>query len=401
MTKKFQSSRSKVASVFSSRTNWQRHPNRLSQVLERRRREGAPIYDLTISNPTDAGFTYPSAEILGALARGVGVPYAPDPLGLKPAREAIAAYYAGKNISVSPDHIVLTASTSEAYGWLFMLLCDAGDNVLAPVPSYPLFEYLARLHDVELRTYHLRYDGAWHIDFDSLAQSVTSRTRACILVSPHNPTGAVLRRDELAWLSRFAQAHNIALIADEVFTDYRLVEDSRQVTSTAGNEGALTCTLNGISKLCGLPQWKLGWIVVSGPDAQRQEALRRLEFIADTFLSVNTPVQVALPELLRLGVSVRDEIQHRVRENYHFLKMAIPVGSSASILTTEGGWYAVLRVPRTLSDEDRAIALLDNFGVYLFPGYFFDFDESGFLVISLLAEPAILQSGVEAIRRAL
>ncbi len=385
--------------MFSSRTNWHRHPNKLSQLLQERRRQGTPVYDLTISNPTEAGFEYPLRDILSLPVQDAIGRYTPHPLGAAPAREAVASYYYSKNIHIAPSNIVLTASTSEAYGWLFMLLCEAGANVLVPTPSYPLFEFLARLHDVEIHPYHLRYDGEWHIDFDSVQRSLTDTTRAIVVVSPHNPTGMFLKQDELQEMNRIASENGLALIVDEVFSEYSLGACERRVVSTAANDAVLTFTLNGISKLCGLPQMKLGWIVASGPDAHRQEALQRIEIVADTFLSVNTPAQVALPQLLELGKSVRAQIQERVRANYLHLMNAVSVGSSVSALRAEAGWYAILKMPRTRSDEEWAIRLLDESGVYVFPGYFFDFAESGFLVISLLTPPEILQMGMDKLFR--
>ncbi len=383
--------------MFSSRTNWHHHPNKLSQLLEERRRQGKPIYDLTISNPTEAGVEYPSGEILSALSQAAGLHYAPHPLGAATAREAVASYYASRNIPVSSSTIVLTASTSEAYGWLFMLLCESGANVLVPVPSYPLFDFLARLHDVETRSYRLHYDGEWHIDFDSVERALTPTTRAIVAVSPHNPTGMFLKYEELQRLNRIAVENAVALIVDEVFSEYGLDVDERRVVSTASNDAVLTFTLNGISKVCGLPQLKLGWIAVSGPDAQQQEALHRIEIIADTFLSVNMPVQVALPALLEIGERVRAQIHDRLRKNYRYLVSCVSRGAPVSVLQTEGGWYAVLKVPRTCSEEEWAIRLLSESGVYVFPGYFFDFPENGYLVISLLPEPTILEQGMAAV----
>jgi hypothetical protein len=383
--------------LFSSRTDWHRHPNTLAQLLEARLRRGEPIIDLTVSNPTEAGFDYPARDILEALSQPASLQYTPHPFGLLAAREAVAAYYASRTISCTASQIVLTASTSEAYAWLFMLLCEAGELVVVPSPSYPLFEYLARMHHVQVRSYRLLYDGEWHIDVDSLRRAVSPSTKAIVVVSPHNPTGMFLKREELAELTAIAARHGLALIVDEVFSEYAFAADERRMTGAVQEHHVLTFTLNGISKLCGMPQLKLGWIVVGGPEPQQQEALRRLEIIADTFLSVNTPVQVALPQLMKAGERVRGQIHERVRMNYQLLTKAVPAGSPVSVLRTEGGWYAVLRMPRTRSDEEWAIRLLDGSGVYVFPGYFFDFAESGFLVVSLLTNPDVLQKGIEEV----
>lgn len=382
--------------MFSSRTEWPVNANRLALLLMERRKQGRPVLDLTVSNPTEVGFEYPSQEILAALAKPEVLSYRPHPLGALHARKAIAAYYRTKGTQLRADRIVLTASTSEAYGWLFMLLCEAGENVLVPIPSYPLFEHLARLHDVELRPYHLRYDGAWHIDFDSVNRALTERTRACIVVTPHNPTGVFLKRTELERLNAVAGERGFALIVDEVFGDYAFGEDGERVVTTATNEAVLTFTLNGISKSCGLPQMKVGWIVVGGPSAVCDEALQRLEMIADTFLSVSTQVQEALADFLRIGERIRAQILRRVKENYMHLRDKLG-GSAVSVLRAEGGWYAVLRVPRTVSDEEWALRLLADAGVYVFPGFFFDFRDSGSLIVSLLTKRDDLARGVEAI----
>ncbi|HXG00396.1 MAG TPA: pyridoxal phosphate-dependent aminotransferase [Bacteroidota bacterium] len=382
--------------MFSSRTEWPLSANRLSLLLEERRKQGKPVLDLTVSNPTDVGLEYPSQEILSALSKPEVLSYRPHPLGALHAREAVAAYYRARGVRLPADRIVLTASTSEAYGWLFMLLCEARDSVLVPIPSYPLFEHLARLHDVELRPYHLRYDGAWHIDFESVNQALTERTRACIVVTPHNPTGVFLKKAELEQLNAVAGERGFALIVDEVFGDYAFGEDEDRVVTTATNEAALTFTLNGVSKSCGFPQMKVGWIVVSGPSALRHEALQRIEMIADTFLSVSTQVQEALADFLRIGESIRAQILRRVKENYMHLRDKLGA-SAVSVLVAEGGWYAVLRVPRTVSDEEWAVRLLADAGVYVFPGFFFDFPDSGFLIVSLLTKPDDLSRGVEAI----
>ncbi len=389
--------------MFSSRTNWHRQQNKLSQLLDARRNSGKVIYDLTISNPTDAGFRYPSNEILSALSQPQSLHYSPDPKGMLSAREAVAEYYAAKGIRVQPSDVILTSSTSEAYSFLFKLLCNAGDEVLVPIPSYPLFEFLTQLNDVRIRPYHLRYDGEWHVDFDSVRDAITSSTRAIVVVSPHNPTGMFLKSEEHRALSAAAMQHGLALIVDEVFSEYgkddRRVRSTQRVgSSTASNSDVLTFTLNGISKLCGLPQLKLGWIVVSGNEEAKNEALHRLEIIADTFLSVNTPVQVALSQLMEVGEVVREQIRERVQTNFSFIKLTIE-HSPLSVLSTEGGWYAVLKIPSTKTEEEWALKLLDDAGVYVFPGYFFEFRENGYLVVSLLGERDVFKNGMEAIAR--
>lgn len=367
-------------------------------MLAEQRRQGRDIADLTASNPTEEGIAYPSEAILEALALPGSLRYTPDPFGLPQAREAVEQYYASKNIIRRASEIVLTSGTSEAYAWLLTMLCDVGDDILVPVPSYPLFDYLARLHDVDVRSYQLRYDGEWHIAWDSVEQALTKRTRAIVLVNPHNPTGMFIKRDELARLNQIAEQHRLALIVDEVFAEYGRGEDDRRVTSTAANERVLTFTLNGISKLCGLPQMKIGWLLVSGPPALREEALQRLEIVADTFLSVNTPVQVALPQLLQLGDRVRAAIQVRLLDHYVYIEQAFSANSPITLLNSEGGWYAVLKIPQTKTEEKWAMQLLSEEGVLVYPGYYFDFVENGYLVISLLTRSESFRKGIDVIR---
>jgi aspartate/methionine/tyrosine aminotransferase len=380
--------------VFASRTNWQRQPNQLSQLIEEKRQSLSPILDLTRSNPTECGFRYPEERILSALSHPAALQYHPDPRGALPARETIAKYYHDHGQPVDASRIVLTASTSEGYAFVFRLLCESGDDVLVPVPSYPLFEYLAQLSDVTLRPYQLRYDGEWHVDLRSVEGALTSSTKAIIIINPHNPTGMFLKKPELASLSALAATRNCALIVDEVFADYGFAGAMPKIARTAAHENALTFTLNGISKLAGLPQLKLGWIAVSGPRALREEALARLEILADTYLSVNTPAQVALPELLASGEIVREAIKTRTINNYHFVRESIRDTSVCTALQSEGGWYGILQVPRTRSGDEWAIALLKNTGVYVHPGYFFEFQEDNVLVLSLLTPADDFREGV-------
>lgn len=368
--------------MFSNRTNWDRQPNRLTELLETRRASGKPVYDLTISNPTELGIEYPEKDILGAVANPQALHYQPEPKGLLSAREAICQYYREKDLPVDPSTILLTAGTSEAYSLIFKLLCNVGESILVPKPSYPLFDYLAQVNDVKLRDYRLFYDGGWQLDMD---RDSANGTKAMAVVNPHNPTGAFLKRQEYREIARVAQENNLALMVDEVFLDYPLAGDDRRFGSTAGATDALTFTLNGLSKLAGLPQMKLGWIVVSGAPLLVTEAMARLEILSDTFLSVNSPVQAALPELMKAGARVRSHILKRVRSNYETLRAAAR-NTPCSVLRVEGGWYAIVRVPQTKSDEEWAIQLLEEAGVYVFPGYFFDFVEHQYLIMSLLPD---------------
>lgn len=383
--------------MFSSRFPREFQPNRLTQALEARRREGAPILDLTESNPTRAGFAYPP-EIVRAFDDPAALLYEPAPAGRPAAREAIAAYYAARGQRVEPERILLTASTSEAYAYLFKLLTDPGDQVLVPRPSYPLFECLASLESVEVRSYPLSYHGRWAIDLEALEAAVTDRTRAVIVVNPNNPTGHFLKHSELEYLQRLCAARRLALIADEVFSDYGFGSDPERVVSLAGVEDCLTFSLSGLSKSAGLPQMKLGWMVVSGPASSRAHAWERLEWIADAYLSVGTPVQHAAARLLVAGEGVQQQIRQRTWENLQFARQTL-AGSCATALAVEGGWYLVLQVPRVRTGEEWALELLARCHTLVQPGYFYDFDSEAFLVISLLTEPAAFREGLARVTR--
>jgi alanine-synthesizing transaminase len=381
--------------VFSSRLNWSLRPNRLSALLEEKRAAGADVLDLTESNPTRAGFAYPQAEILTALADTDALRYHPSPRGLDSAREAVAGYYRDRGTKILVENILLTASTSEAYAYLFKLLANPGDEILAPRPSYPLFEFLADLESVHIRQYPLRYDGVWHVDFDALEQAITPRTRAIVVVNPNNPTGSFLKRAELDVLDSLAAERGLAILSDEVFRDYAFADEGDRVSTLAGERQALTFSMSGLSKIAGLPQMKLGWIVASGP--RRAEALEALELIADTYLSVSTPVQVALSRLLALSGGIMEQIRQRTASNLARLRETM-LGSAATLLRTEGGWYAVLQVGRSRSEEDWTLKLLGESNVLVQPGFFFDFESEAFLVLSLLPEPAKFAEGVSRLR---
>ena len=380
--------------MFSTRTAWSLEPNPLARLVAARRAAGVPLTDLTVSNPTECGFTYDTAGILAALADPAQGRYAPSPQGAPAARAAIAAYYAERGIEVDPAHVVLTASTSEAYAWCFKLLADPGDAVLIPSPSYPLFDYLAGLESVQTRPYPLRYDGEWHIDFPALEAALTPRTRAVVVVHPNNPTGSFLKRAEYTRLAALCRAHGLAIICDEVFSDYAAAADPARMPSLAGTEEVLTFVLNGLSKVAGLPQMKLGWIVVSGPMADRAAALARLEVVADTYLSVGTPVQLALPWLLAGSGALRAQIQARVATNRRALDTILTGDLPAHALPAEGGWYAIVRLPAAHSEDAWALALLDRQNVLAQPGYFYDLPVPPALVLSLLPPPTLFASGV-------
>jgi len=384
--------------VFSSRLNWNLRPNRLSALLEEKRAAGADVLDLTESNPTRAGLAYPQAEILAALADADALRYHPSPRGLDSAREAVTGYYRDRGTQIPMNNILLTASTSEAYSYLFKLLANPGDEILAPRPSYPLFEFLADLESVHIRQYPLRYDGVWHVDFDALEHTITPRTRAIVVVNPNNPTGSFLKRAELDVLDSLAAERGLAILSDEVFRDYAFAGEPNLVSTLAGDRRALTFSMSGLSKIAGLPQMKLGWVVASGPRCP--QALDALELIADTYLSVSTPVQVALPRLLGLSGSILNEIRRRTAENLAHLRETM-LGSAATLLRTEGGWYAVLQVPRTRTEEEWTLKLLGDLDVLVQPGFFFDFESEAFLVLSLLPDANTFAEGVSRLRSSL
>ena len=412
--------------MFSQRTGWNTSPNRLTRALARRRASGAPVIDLTESNPTRCGFQFDQQMIAAALAEGAAARYAPDPLGLLSAREAAADYYAESGVSISPAQIVLTTGSSEAYSFAFRLLADSGDEVLVPSPSYPLFDFLADINDVQAIRYPLgnEYgaDLGWRTDLEELEARITRRTRAVVTVSPNNPTGCYVRQTEQDLLVQLALRRRMALIADEVFRDFawggdvasaggpewpgsteragsaERAESTGRAESVAGVTDCLTFTLNGLSKLCALPQMKLGWMVVNGPEELVWPALERLEVLADTYLSVGTAVQHAAPVLLAQRPAIQQELLERIRGNLEHLDQCAE-GSACSRLAAEGGWYAVLRVPETLDDEEWALRLMEEEGVYVHPGHLFHFSGGSYLVLSLIAGQESFAQGVGRLLR--
>jgi aspartate/methionine/tyrosine aminotransferase len=369
----------------------------LTRALEEHRRSGKELFDLTASNPTTCGFAYPEHEILAALADPRGLVYRPESKGLREAREAVAEYYVGREgfsgpiQRVDPERILLTSGTSEAYSHIFRLLFEAGDEILVPAPSYPLFEFLADLADIRLVPYPLLYDHGWQIDFASLRGAITPRTRAVLVVHPNNPTGSFVKPREAAELADICAAQEMAIVADEVFLDY--TSGTTPAQTFAFSEEALTFTLSGLSKISLLPQMKLAWTVVSGPEAAVQNAIERLEIIADTYLSPSTPVQLALPKFLSLRHSMQVQLRQRIFANLSFLHGVLRESKSLVRLDREGGWYAILRVPVTATDEDLTLALLERFSVLVHPGHFFNFSREGFLVVSLIAQEAEFLEG--------
>lgn len=375
---------------FSKRTDWNSEETELARAHRRRVSAGLYIADLTASNPTHCGFAYP-ASLLQALTDPRALDYDPHPKGSFNAREAVSSYYLGHGLTVHPDQIVLTVSTSEAYSFLFHLFSDPGDEILIPQPSYPLFDFLAGLCDVRLKTVSLLYHDGWQIDAEALRRAITPQTRAIVLVHPNNPTGHFTKAWEAEELAGLCREFSLALIVDEVFLDYALGGPSWSFAR--GLEGVAVFVVSGLSKIAGLPQMKAAWIVAAGPNQVQTEALTRLEIIADTFLSMNGPVQCALPIWLDARSGIQEQIRSRVSMNLAELDRLLTRAPAAHRLRIEGGWYAVLRIPALVPDEVTAMALLEH-GVWVHPGYFFGFPESGWLVVSLLAQAEEFQTGV-------
>jgi len=378
--------------MFSRRSQYESEQNVLSLALTARRAAGLPVCDLTQSNPTLTDLPYDRTRLLAALSDARSLRYEPASFGLPAARGAVQGLQRARGFELPIEQIVLTSSTSEAYGFLFKLLCDAGDELLIPQPSYPLFEHLAALEQVRAVSYELAYDGSWHIDFDSLARKKSARTRAIVVVNPNNPTGSFLKRDELKRLTELG----LPIISDEVFSSFALGPDARRVDSVLSADAALVFALDGLSKLAALPQLKLAWLCAAGPRPLLTEALSRLELIADTFLSPNTPVQHALPEILGARLPVERALNARIAKNFALLVAKLS-GTAATPLFLEGGWYAVLRLPALLTEAEWVLTLLEQDGVLTQPGWFYDFSGGAQLVLSLITEEAPFALGVSRI----
>jgi len=383
--------------MFSDRTDWKLTRNRLTETLDEVRARGARVLDLTLSNPTRAGLHYDEPRILQSLASPQAMDYDPQPKGLPSARSAVADYYQAEHgINVNPERVILTTSTSEGYSFVFRLLCNPGDELLVPKPSYPLFEFLADLQDVKLMPYLLIYDHGWQMDFPSLRNAVTKRTRGVIVVHPNNPTGSYVQAQERVALGGFCQEHELALISDEVFLDY--AHNEAPQPSFAAHEDVLSFTLSGVSKISALPQMKVAWILTGGPSALAEAAQARLEVIADTYLSINAPIQWATRELLHQRHNIQRQLLGRVLANLAELDRQLARQKTCQRLSVEGGWYAVLRVPVTRTDEELAVDLLRHKSVLVHPGHFYDFPSDGYLVLSLITQQADF---AEALQRVL
>ncbi|HEY1468992.1 MAG TPA: pyridoxal phosphate-dependent aminotransferase [Candidatus Acidoferrum sp.] len=379
--------------MFSQRTNWKLSPNRFTQALEAIRASGTKLLDLSVSNPTECGLQYNADAILSAFQNPNALSYDPQPKGLLAAREEVAHYYLREHhVSVNPESIILTTSTSEAYSYVFRLLCNPQDEILVPKPSYPLFDFLADLQDAVLVPYSLEYAHGWLVDFQSVIRALSARTRAILLVHPNNPTGSYLQAEEVQQLNAICRERNLALITDEVFLDYSFTGTAPR--SFTANQDALTFTLSGLSKIAALPQMKVAWVATTGPDSLVHPALDRLEVIADTYLSLNAPTQWAIPALFEQRRSLQPQLVQRIRENRANLQKLVSSQPACELLDADAGWYAVLRVPARCSDEDLVIELLQKQHVVIHPGHFYDFPKDGFLVLSLITPTEIFQEGI-------
>jgi alanine-synthesizing transaminase len=377
---------------WSIRTQWDLAETPWAQHLARLRAAGVPLWDLTASNPTRCGFAYDTASILAPLQDAAALIYEPDPKGLRSAREAVSRYYRDHGATVDPEQLFLTTSTSEAYSFLFRLLCDPGDEVLIGQPGYPLFDFLAQLDDVRLIPYELFYDHGWHLDLEALRQRITPRTRAITIVHPNNPTGHFTQPAERAALEALCLAHNLALIVDEVFLDYSLTAQGRERSFATGPHPIPTFVLSGLSKVAALPQMKAAWIACFAA-----EALPRMEVIADTFLSMSAPIQCALPAWLQQRAALQQQIHQRLRTNLATLDTILSRQTLVTRLAVEAGWYAVLRIPQLQAQEQTALDLLLERGVVVHSGGFFGFSGQGWLVVSLLGPAQEFAGGIEAI----
>jgi alanine-synthesizing transaminase len=376
---------------FSSRFKRQLAENKLTQLLRLKREEHAAVVDLTVSNPTAVGFRYNAERLLEPLVDPANLTYEPSPTGLESARAAVAGYYRELGHTVDPERIVLTSSTSEGYSYLFKLLTDPGDELLAPRPSYPLFDFLAEMEHVRLRPYRLSYDGRWRIDFDSLERALTERSRTVLVVNPNNPTGSFVGENEAAKLVGFCREAGLTLIADEVFIDFSLV---REVQSLVAYDNSQSIIVSGLSKLAGLPQMKLAWIVLGGSPSQVKAMKDRLEIISDTYLSVSTPAQRAAPHWLQSRRGFQQDLISRLRQNVAYLRK-MTAGSPCELLHVEGGWSAIVRLPRTRSEEEWALTLLELDNVHVQPGYFYDFESEAYVVVSLITPPERFREGCQ------
>lgn len=380
--------------VFSKRTDWSGGQNRLSFLTERLQKEGRDLIDLTLTNPTSCGFRSQNQTLLESFKSAENLAYQPDPRGLFCAREAVSRYYADKKIKVSPERIFITSSTSEAYAFCLKLLLNTDDRAAVPAPSYPLLESLAVLNDARLFRYCLEHKERWRIEREAFGDK--TEFKALCVINPNNPTGNFVRSEEKVILNTLCQERGSSLISDEVFLDF-VIDQNAEPLSFADNDEVLTFTLSGISKILGLPQMKLSWIVVSGPERQVNEALRRLEIMADATLSASTPSQNALNTWMQRRSEIQSEISERICQNYRLLKEIFKDRKELTVLGVEGGWQAVIRTDVGMDDETLALKFLEKAGVWIHPGYLYDFKEGEYFVVSLLPSSPNLREGLRRI----
>ncbi|RCK72845.1 MAG: putative aminotransferase [Ignavibacteriae bacterium] len=380
--------------MFSKRTSWDLKVNRITELLNQYLSNAENIINLTESNPTLVDLNY-SEKILKPLNNLQNLIYSPDPKGLIGTRESICRYYEQKGIDLNPEDLVLTSGSSEAYNYIFRLITEPGDEILVPAPSYPLLSHLSQINDIVLKSYRLIYDGEWHIDFDSMKKSLSPKTKILICINPNNPTGSYVKRFEYEKVIKMAIANNLIIVSDEVFWDYKILEDTASIISFSNCQEVPNFTINGISKLLVLPQMKLGWIIINGPADFKKEALNRIEIISDTFLSVNIPSQNALSDWFYTMNDIHYDLKRRIKENYNFLVQKINSDIPVQLFNIEGGWNAILRLPNIYKDEQWVEMFLNDCGVYVHPGYFYDFEYDSCIVLSLIVSPHKFQKGIE------
>ena len=386
--------------MFSKRFDYNTEENKLSKLLSDKKKSGIKLLDLTESNPTKAGFNYQNEKILESISHPDSLLYNPNPKGLLSARTSIKSYYKNFGVNINEENIFLASATSEAYSFVFKLLTDPFDEILIPSPGYPLFSFISELESVSIKYYNLKYFGldGFKIDFNSLNSQLSDKTKAIVVVNPNNPTGNYLKKNDLNELIKICKNKNISLICDEVFLDFNIDKEKDEIISTSGVNEIQTYTLSGISKVCGLPQLKLSWIIINGQKEICEVAKTKLEIIADTYLSVGTPIQLALQALLENRFYIQKQISDRIKSNYNFLKTIFPNDDRISILKTEGGWYSILRISENVDEEKLAFDLLDKQNVYIHPGYYFDFEEEGCIIVSLLTQQNTIKEGITRIK---
>jgi len=383
--------------MFSNKFNFDFSENELSKLLSKKKKEGRLVLDLTQSNPLNSGIGYEKEKILNSLISGNTFSYNPSPKGLCSAREAVSEYYRQAGFNVDSENIFLTSGTSEAYSYLFKLLCNPGEEILVPQPSYPLIDTIAEIENVKSVRYNLKYDGKWLIDINDLKKRISKQTKAILIINPNNPTGSYVSREDYIELDGLCLENNLALISDEVFYDFNI--NGEKKTSSAGNNSCLTFTLSGISKICGLPQLKLSWIITDGTPQVKSDAIKRLEILTDAFLCVNTPVQEGLDVILKTRFDFQNKLNALIRKNLEFLQKSVIKSKKLEVLLIEGGWYSVVKILDNTDDENMCLRLLEDKDVYVHPGYFFDFEENCFFVISLITKYEIFSEGIERITK--